>query len=101
MLSVVQGAVAYINASRDAGTPDPMVKEIVDNRVNNIITMLGKSSPTIEDCTRTIALIGRELVFDGEQKKKLLAAFHTKIQSDPQEAGDEKEGSKSQRNVFV
>ena len=79
MFAVVTGAVKYIESSRRAGTPDHMMTTIVADRVNNIITMLGKVTPTMDDCTNAITLIGEQPIFSGDQKTKLLAAFHTKL----------------------
>ena len=100
MFSVVKGAVDFMTASRNAGTPDTMMKALATDRVNNIITMLGKTQITVEECTNAITMIGTQNVFDGELKAKLLTAFHTKIQAGVDENCADRV-AKAQRNVFV
>lgn len=102
MFAVVTGAVGYLTAMGTAGAQAGMMKDMANDRVDNIISMLGKCDAIIEDCTKAINLIGTVCVFDVEQKAKLLSAFHTRMQtSRVVDVDDRGISTKAQRNTFL
>jgi hypothetical protein len=81
MQSAVSAAISYLETSRTAGTPEDMMESLTNDRIDNLKSMIGKSSMIMEDSTRAIALVGATMSFNATQKEVLLRAIHTKIQA--------------------
>ena len=77
MQSAIRAAIEYIEASHAAGTPADTMVDVTSHRVDNLRAMLGKSSPSIGECTASIVLVGHATVFSQCQKQALLSAIHT------------------------
>ena len=58
MYSVIKGCISYIETSKAAGTPEELMTKVVQHRINNVKNMIGKSSPSLDDMTGAIQLVG-------------------------------------------
>ncbi len=101
MQSAIRAAIEYIEESRKAGTSEDQMASITTNRIENLKSMLGKSTPSIQDSTAAIAIVGSALVFSTEQKNALLTSIHTKMQDGSDQTVEEIPSNKSQSNRYV
>ena len=101
MHSAISAAIAYIEVSQAAGTSEEILTSITKNRLDNLRSMLGKSTPSLDDTTAAISLVGSTKAFNHEQKQALLGAIHTKVQSSSLDGDEGADTTKAQSHKYV
>jgi hypothetical protein len=83
MQGAVKAAIDYIDVSVRAGTQEPMLVTIRENRMQNLKLMLGRmSSVDLLDMTTAISTLGSTTAFTDEQRSSMIQSIHAKMQGD-------------------
>ena len=77
------------------------MQSIIDGQATHVRMLISRAKPNIDDATQALELLGQgDAPFNEDQKKTLRASLTTKISSVEGELVD-KDGSKSQSNLYV
>jgi hypothetical protein len=101
MQAAFRSAVSYIEASRNAGTPNGMMLEIIKHRVQNLSSVFGKLPADIDEVTNAIIAINNADVFDSDQKATLLSAVHAAARNDTDASSTVTDNSRTQSHKYV
>jgi len=100
MQGAVKAAIDYIDVSVRAGTQEPMLVTIRENRIQNLKLMLGRmSSADLLDMTTAISTLGSTTAFTDEQRSSMIQSIHAKMQGD--DGGASEVVGKAQAHPFI
>ena len=101
MYAALNASIRYIEASRASGSDAEEMQRIIDGQATHVRMLISRAKPNIDDAAQALELLGQgDAPFNEDQKKTLRASLTAKISSGESEPAD-KDGSKSQSNIYV